>query len=98
MVVARRARRSGTRRHEGVEQRAAQGVVMSGGARGPLYRVGARERRRSGWELGRRLLMAPFRVGEEMGEGETEGEGRGWGGSTVSGGVEGRERRAGGWR
>jgi hypothetical protein len=22
--------------------------------------------------------MAPFRVGEEMGEGETEGEGRGW--------------------
>jgi hypothetical protein len=34
MVVARRARRSGTRRHEGVEQRAAQGVVMSGGVRG----------------------------------------------------------------
>jgi hypothetical protein len=29
------------------------------------------------WELGQRLLMAPFRVGEEMGEGEMEGEGRG---------------------
>jgi hypothetical protein len=25
---------SGTKRHEGVEQRAAQGAVMSGGARG----------------------------------------------------------------
>jgi hypothetical protein len=34
MVAARRARRSGTRRHKGVEQRAAQGAVMSGGARG----------------------------------------------------------------
>jgi hypothetical protein len=34
MVVARRAQRSGTREHEGVEQRAAQGAVMSGGARG----------------------------------------------------------------
>jgi hypothetical protein len=41
------------------------------------------------WELGRWLLMAPFRVGEEMGEGETEGEGRGWGNSAISGGVEG---------
>jgi hypothetical protein len=59
---------------------------------GPLYRVGAREQRRSGWELGRRLLMASFRVGEEMGEGETEGEGRGWGGSAVSGVMEGRGR------
>jgi hypothetical protein len=36
--------------------------------------------------------------GEEMVEGETEGEGRGWGGSAVSGGVEGRGRRAGVWR
>jgi hypothetical protein len=27
--------------------------------------------------------------GEEMGEGETDGEGRGWGGSAISGGVEG---------
>jgi hypothetical protein len=35
---------------------------------------------------------------EEMVEGETEGEGRGWGGSAISGGVEGRGRRAGGWR
>jgi hypothetical protein len=34
MVAARRAQRSGSRRHEGVEQRAAQGAVMSGGARG----------------------------------------------------------------
>jgi hypothetical protein len=50
------------------------------------------------WELDRRLLMAPFRVGKEMGEGEMEGEGRGWGGSTVLGGVEGRGRRAGGRR
>jgi hypothetical protein len=33
MVAARRARRSGTRRLEGVEQRTAQGAVMSGGAR-----------------------------------------------------------------
>jgi hypothetical protein len=63
---------------------------------GPLYRVGARERSRSWWELGRQLLMGPFRVGEEMGEGEVEGEGRGWGGGTFSGGVEGRGRRAGG--
>jgi hypothetical protein len=47
---------------------------------------------------GRRLLMAPFRVGEEMGEGETEGEGRGWGGSAISGRVEGSGRRAGGRR
>jgi hypothetical protein len=38
--------------------------------------------------------MAPFRVGEEMGEGEMEGEGRGWGNSAISGGVEGRGRRA----
>jgi hypothetical protein len=28
----------------------------------------------------------------------TGGERRGWGGSAVSGGVEGRGRRAGGWR
>jgi hypothetical protein len=46
------------------------------------------------WELGRWLLMAPFRVGEEMGEGEMEGEGRGWGSSAILGGVEGRGRRA----
>jgi hypothetical protein len=89
MVEARRAQRSGTRRHEGVEQRAANGAVMSGSAR---------EQRRSGWELGRQLLMAPFQVGEEMGEGETEGEGRGWGGCAISDGVEGRGRRAGGRR
>jgi hypothetical protein len=36
--------------------------------------------------------MAPFRVGAEMGEGEMEGEGRGWGSSAISGGVEGRGR------
>jgi hypothetical protein len=42
--------------------------------------------------------MAPFRVGEEMGEGETEGEGRVWDDNTVSGGVEGRGWRAGGRR
>jgi hypothetical protein len=34
MVAARRAQRSGTRRHEGVEQRAAEGAVMSSGVRG----------------------------------------------------------------
>jgi hypothetical protein len=34
MVAAHRAQRSGTRRHEGVEQRPPQGAVMSGGARG----------------------------------------------------------------
>jgi hypothetical protein len=65
---------------------------------GPLYRFGVRERRLSGWELDRRLLMAPFPVGEVMGEGETEGEGRGWGSSAISGGVEGSGRRADGCR
>jgi hypothetical protein len=49
----------------------------------PLYRVGVRERRRSGWELGRWLLMVPFRVGEEMGEGEMEGERMGEDGAAV---------------
>jgi hypothetical protein len=34
MVAAQRARRSGTRRYEGVEQRAAQGAVMSDDVRG----------------------------------------------------------------
>jgi hypothetical protein len=42
--------------------------------------------------------MVLFRVGEEMGEGEMEWEGRGWGGSAISGGVEGRRRRASGRR
>jgi hypothetical protein len=41
--------------------------------------------------------MALFVVGEEMGEGEMEGEGRGWGSSVVLGGEQGRGRQAGGW-
>jgi hypothetical protein len=65
---------------------------------GPLYRVGARERRRSGCELGRRLLMALFQVGEEWGKGKWKGRGgdgvaapfrvewRGTGGEPVAGG------------
>jgi hypothetical protein len=60
MVAARRARRSGTRRHERVEQRAAQGAMMSGGVRGAYIYGQAWERRRLGRALGRWLLMAPF--------------------------------------
>jgi hypothetical protein len=59
----------------------------SGGVSGRGWKCSGRQ-----WELSRRLLMVPFRVGEEMGEGEIEGEGRGWGGSLILGGVEGRGR------
>jgi hypothetical protein len=75
-------------------------VAWFGDPRGALYRPGPRsegsgkEEQRPAGELSRWLLMAPFRVGEEMGEGEIEGEGRGWGSSAISGGVEGRGRRA----
>jgi hypothetical protein len=62
--------------------------------------VRGRGRKSSGrhWELDRRLLMVLFRVGEEIGEGEMEGDRRGWGDSAISGGVEGHGRRAGGRR
>jgi hypothetical protein len=52
-----------------------------------------REWRRSGWELGRRLLISLFRVGEEMGEGETEGEGSGWSAGSVRLPTRGGERQ-----
>jgi hypothetical protein len=73
-------------------------VAWFGDPWGALYRSGDEMRgqgRKSGgrrWVLDRRLLMAPFQVGEEMGEGETEGEGRGWVSSSISSGVEGRGR------
>jgi hypothetical protein len=51
------------------------GVLYIG--RGDEVRGRGRKSGGQRWELGQRLLMAPFRVGEEMGEGETEGEGRG---------------------